>query len=80
MTDTITHAAVGGPPDDWQDLQVRDLDSGQLVEAVEVDTEEGWVKVYDRAARQLVGRGVKPGPTPTKTIKGRFAIERQPDK
>jgi hypothetical protein len=60
----ITYAKVGGPPADWHKLQVRDLDTGELVEAVEVNTEEGWTVIR-------VG-------TTTKRVEGRFQIERQP--
>jgi hypothetical protein len=75
MTEAITHAAVGGPPDDWQSLQVRDLESGQLVDAVEVNTEEGWAIVMSKERP-------KPGDAgwPKERITGRFAIERQPGK
>jgi hypothetical protein len=64
---SITYAKVGGPPQDWHKLQVRDLDSGDLVRAVEVNTEEGWALVW------------KKGSTETERRTGRFAIEHQPN-
>lgn len=71
----VTYAKVGGPPDDWQQLQVRDLDSdgNNLVDGVvEVNTEEGWCEVVDRQAPRAEGE-----PLPTRRVTGRFVIERQ---
>jgi hypothetical protein len=72
MTD-LTYAKVGGPPDDWAQLQVRDLDSGELLDGVvEVNSAEGWADLMDRSA-------YKPGMdhVPLVRVDGRFAIERQ---
>lgn len=68
-----TYARVGGPPADWYRLQVRDLDSGELVDAVEANSAEGWAVVL----RPEQYRPGMPG-IPTEHVKGRFAIERQP--
>jgi hypothetical protein len=44
MSEVITYAKVGGPPDDWASLQVVDLDTGEPVErVVEVNASEGWL-------------------------------------
>lgn len=59
----ITYAKVGRPPTDWAKLQVRDLDTGKLVEAFEVNTEEGWAVIR-------IG-------TTTERRTGRFTIEQQ---
>lgn len=69
-----TYAKVGGPPDDWAELQVRDLETGELLDrVVEVNTEEGWADLADTSA-------YRPGMehTPVVRVEGRFAIERQP--
>lgn len=74
MTDQITYAKVGGPPDDWERLQVRDTESGALVDSViEVNTEEGWALISRRDRW-------RPGmeDIPTEKLIGNFAIERQP--
>lgn len=70
----ITYAKAGGPPDDWSRLQVRDLQTGALLDdVVEVDATEGWAVVYELPLR------VDPrnDAIVTKLITGRFAIERQ---
>ena len=70
----ITYAKVGGPPDNWAALQVRDLDSGNLVDdAVEVNAAEGWAIVHEKPLR------VDPETETLATIRveGRFSIEPQ---
>lgn len=43
----ITYAKVGGPPANWQDLDIKNLDTGKPVrECVEINTEDGWALVY----------------------------------
>lgn len=65
--DALTYAKVGGPPDDWAKLQVRDRKTGDLVEAVEVNTAQGWAIIRNPDGSLPEGRTF-----------GRFAIERQP--
>jgi len=44
---TITYAKVGGPPDNWWELRVLDLDTGKFItEVIEVNTAEGWLVRY----------------------------------
>lgn len=62
----VTYARVGGPPDDWTDFQVRDLKTGDLVPAVEVNTAEGWAIIRNADGTLPEGRTF-----------GRFAIERK---
>ena len=67
----ITYAKVGGPPDNWAALQVRDLDSGDLVEAVEVNAAEGWAIVHEKPLR--IDR--QTDTLATTRVEGRFSIE-----
>lgn len=69
----VTYAKVGGPPEDWQSLEVRDLDTGQLRhDVIEVNTEEGWALVY-RTSKFKLGMDE----IPQERIIGRFQIERK---
>jgi len=44
MSEKLTYAKVDGPPDDWQNLTVTNLDTGEpVLEVREVNTVEGWV-------------------------------------
>lgn len=73
MTDPITYAKAGGPPDNWLGLQVRDLDTGKVLDRVlEANTVQGWVVEHSW------------GPPPASEVvrtrrEGRFAIELQPE-
>lgn len=73
MNKVPTYANVHtNQPPDWMRLQVRDLDTGNLLLGViEVNTEEGWAERYVMEE----GRRVQPGET--ERITGRFALEWQ---
>lgn len=76
-TERVTYAKIGGPPDDWQQLTIVDLDTGRhLDNVIEIDTANGWAIVYpkDEAGRFLErdGRWI------TEMITGRFEIRRDP--
>lgn len=77
MSEVVTYAKAGGPPDNWCGLLVLDRDSGEYVgEVCECDTEGGWLVRYktdaqgnfyldgDEVARErLTGRfALIPGP------------------
>lgn len=74
----ITYAKVGGPPDNWHEIEIIDLDSGkQLKGVVEVNTAEGWVIAYKDGPD---GKPVIEGDEVVKErIAGRFEI-REPAK
>lgn len=71
----ITYAKVGGPPDNWMHLRVRDLKTGELVnEVVQVNAAEGWLRRY----KQVNGKPVLDPASHSlviERIRGRFAIE-----
>lgn len=70
MSEVLTYAVVGGPPDDWAELEVINLDSGLPVEfCVEVNTVEGWVIVSVRNEARTRFDNVR--------IEGRFEIRRR---
>lgn len=63
-TSDITYAKVGGPPEDWSKLQVRDRATGEIVDkVVEVNSAEGWLVTHGAEGRTF----------------GKFTIERQPE-
>ncbi|HEY3694086.1 hypothetical protein [Phenylobacterium sp.] len=72
----ITYVRVGGPPADWQSIEVVDLDTGQLVEGViEVDSDCGWlVRRASPAWSAAWQTGAAPAP---ERIKGRFYLRRR---
>lgn len=71
MPTKVRHAKAGGPPINWAQLQVRDLDSGALVEGVvEVWSDRGIVHRH-------TGRVVA-GNWEVERVRGRFAIEEVP--
>lgn len=74
---SIPYAKAGGPPEDWKDLRVFNLDTGLEVRSVtEVNTAEGWVV---RMRRDLDGGIiVENGEIATERLEGRFAIRRIP--
>ena len=73
MSEALTYAKVGGPPEDWTRLEVVDLASGNTVPAVEVNTVEEWAIVYEEPSRidKATGR------LATQRIEGRFEIRRR---
>ena len=76
MSEVITYAKVGGPPDDWYGLQVIDLETGQEVtEVVECSADGGWL------IRQKTDENGRIVLSPINTIEyerldGRFEIRR----
>lgn len=73
MTEKITYAKLGGPPDDWANIETIDLDKGETVEGViEVNSDCGWLvrKRYDPLTA-LYGGGLV-----EERIKGRFYLRR----
>lgn len=74
-----TYAKAGGPPDDWTEMQVFNVETGLLVPDVyEVNTVEGWVEVYPRDER---GRSVLSSDgrmAMTERIPGNFRLQRRP--
>jgi hypothetical protein len=73
--DALTYAQVGGPPHDWQGLQVIDLATGLPVgEVIEVNATEGWLIRY---ATDDAGNVVPDGDEAKRErIKGDFEIRR----
>jgi len=68
----LTYAKVNGPPDDWDDIIVRDLASGEVLEAViEVNTAEGWAVCYELPPGFNCAGDLR-----TRRITGTFALER----
>lgn len=52
MSELIKYAIAGGPPDNWNQLGVK-WNGVEVVEVVEANVEEGWLKAY---ARDLNGK------------------------
>lgn len=74
MSDEITYAKVGGPPDDWANLIVTDLDTGKEAgRVIEVNTVEGWIKRWPDS----IPAGLRHRDWPVETIQGRFSITRR---
>lgn len=73
-----TYAKSGGPPDNWSELFVLDLDTGAEYagHVIEVDTKAGWVKVarLDRRKRVMLDTSGNPL---TDLIHGSFRLERR---
>lgn len=74
MSDEITYAKVNGPPDDWMNLKVTDLDTGKEAgRVIEVNTVEGWIKRWP----DPIPAGLRHRDWPVETIYGRFSITRR---
>lgn len=76
MSDEITYARVGGPPEDWHRLRILDA-SGEDVPypVIEVNTEEGWLRCHKIAANGSGGRFLDgDGKLAEQTVRGRFRI------
>lgn len=72
MSEQITYAKVGGPPDNWKGLKVFDSAGEEVKDVVEVDVTKGFVR---RASRGLDGRfEVKNGEIQTEVVNGAFTI------
>ncbi len=74
----LTFAKIGGPPADWDKLDVIDLATGKpfLGDAIEVDTKRGYVVAYcmdDMGQPALDENGQKR----TVKIAGRYRLERR---
>lgn len=65
----LLYAKAGGPPDNWMDLRVIDLDTGQDVQdALEVNVTEGWMIRYKRPLEH------GPHGPATERVTGRFHL------
>lgn len=75
MGSPIFYAKSGGPPDDWEGLEIIDLDSSAFVPDVEeCNVAEGWlVRAKRNADGQLYADG---GDFARERLTGRFAIVR----
>ena len=51
----VTQVKIGGPPDDWIELSVLDLDTGCLIYQVqEINAEEGWLdRLVDKVPEDI---------------------------
>jgi len=75
MSEPVTYARAGGPPDDWQGLRVFKVKTGEeVLEVVEVSTKDNWLKrlVTDREGKPIV----KNGELVVERIRGLFEIRR----
>lgn len=80
MTETLDYAVVGGPPDDWADLEVIDLATGKTVDTVrEVNTAEGWLVrlVLDAEGRCVLEGEGEDRHIKTERVEGRFEVRRR---
>lgn len=79
MSEQITYAKVGGPPDDWCGLRVFDRDSGaEVLDVLEANAAEGWLI---RLARDEAGEFYAVGQggdaeAAVERLEGRFEIRR----
>lgn len=63
---TTSYAKVGGPPEFWMWVKVRDLDTGEFVDDVtEVNCHEGWLI-----------RFIDPEHSQTEKVLGRYEVVR----
>jgi len=68
---SVPYAKVGGPPDNWQDLQVFDKDTGIAINhVIECNAVQGWAKRYLPQEYQICG----PDDLISETIFGNFII------
>lgn len=75
MDTRLTYAVVDGPPRDWYNLKIWDLDRLRYVDLViEVDARAGWVRRFSRGPD---GRVARAGDEFMRVEEhGRFAIDR----
>lgn len=72
MSDEITYAMVGGPPDNWKGITIIDLDTGlEACDVIEVDAGDGWLIRAARDGRGLIYAEEK--------LNGRFEIRPRPE-
>lgn len=78
MSEPITYAKSGGPPDDWCDLRIFDMESGREVKDVyEVNVTEGWLLRYQTNERGMYFTDpANPGHVAVERLTGRFEIRR----
>lgn len=78
MDDPIIYAKVGGPPHDWQNVKIIDLDTGAAIDLVhEVNTSEGWlVRSKRNAEGSIYADPDGSGEVARERIEGRFEIRR----
>ncbi len=72
----ITYAKVDGPPPEWRDLRIIDLETQrEMTLVIEIDTQAGWLRRYQRDER---GRIAIDGRREAiiERVTGRFRIER----
>lgn len=73
MKSTITYAKAGGPPDNWREITVLNVETGEeVVDIVEVNATEGWAVI--NAISENGHRIVFNGTAVTKRIEGKFRI------
>lgn len=71
--DSPTYIKAKGPPDDWDQYDVIDEDTGELIKGViEVDCKEGWLKRYVVDGRRY--RLDANGALVVERIEGRFKL------
>lgn len=75
MSEHLTYAKVGGPPDDWNGLRIYKVKTGEEIkEVVEVNTAENWLR---RLKTDSEGKPIaKDGQLVVERIRGLFVIKR----
>ena len=74
----IDYALAGEAPLNWLDIEIVDLETGEVVEYVkEVDTIEGWVRVYCDDANGRPEIEWETGQPQTELVYGRYAIRKR---
>lgn len=75
---TLTYACVGGPPDDWNNIEIIDLGTGKPVSAViECNTAEGWLERYVTAPDNALIENPATGFPLRERIEGNFRLQRR---
>lgn len=83
MTSTPTYACAGGPPHDWDRLEVWDLVEERLIpEVVEVNTAEGWLIRYAKGpdGKPIVDGTGNDAELRKEKVNGRFLLRYRRDK
>lgn len=77
--ETLTYVKSGGPPDDWRDVQIFDLDAGKyLYGVVEVDAVAGWaIRLATNARGHFYSDPENPEQMARERIEGCFEISRK---
>lgn len=73
MAEPILYAKAGGPPRNWSDLDVVDLETRSVIgDVIECDARNGWLIRFDRGPD---GRFRREGSCAARVrVEGRFAI------